>query len=315
MPILELQPQVHGPEWGDSRFSQEGSGAAFPPGLETMFEYNGMIFNKLDQIDKIRITKIDGLSDSDVRDNRENNPSADGETALDAFYGGRTIVFTGRIEAYRLEKLRDMQMAFRQAFSDVGHEYPLIFHAYGFIPDGKGGWKRGPSIARTGQIYCRKNQPITMTEEQVDLRFYREFMLTLRASDPRFTGYLPSFVQWQADAATATNETVTKAVNNGNYPAAPQITLTGPMTNPVLTNLRSGETISFTGTLPVNRKWFIDVGARTLIDTDGNSMFYRMNVSSQFFPIYRGMNEITLSATAMTVGTSMVTMQYRDSWM
>lgn len=315
MPILELQPQVHGAEWGDHLLSQEGSGTAFPPGLETVFEYNGMVFNKLDQVDKIRVTKIDGLFDADIRDNRENNPSSDGETALDAFYSGRTIVYTGRIEAYRLEKLRDMQQAFRQAFADVGKEYPLIFHAYGFIPDGQGGFKRGPSIERTGQIYCRKSQPITMSEEQTDYRFYREFMLTLRASDPRFTAYLSHFFQWQSPAAGAvTNLTVFQALNNGNYPAAPLITLIGPMTNPAVTNLHSGEVLSFTGSIPVNRKWFIDVGAKTLLDLDGNSMFYRMDVASQFFSMYRGMNEIMLSATGMTTASS-VTLEYRDSWM
>ena len=52
-----------------------------------------------------------------------------------------------------------------------------------------------------------------------------------------------------------------KAVNLGNYPAAPQITFTGPMTNPAITNLRSGEVISFTGTVPTGRQWFINVGA------------------------------------------------------
>lgn len=316
MPILELQPQVHGAEWGDIHVSQEGSGTAFPPGLETVFEYNNMVFNKLDQIDKIRVTKIDGFADADIRDNRENNPSSDGETALDSFYSGRTIVFTGRIEAYRLEKLRDMQQAFRQAFADVSKELPLVLHAYGFIPDGQGGFRRGPSIQRTGQIYCRKIQPIQMTEEQTDLRFYREFMLTLRASDPRFTAYLPTFFQWQntAAAASETNLTVFQAINNGNYPAAPVITLIGPMTNPALTNLHTGEVLSFTGAIPAGRRWIIDVGAKTLLDIDGNSMFYRMDVASQFFSMYRGMNEITLSATGLT-SASMVTLEYRDSWM
>lgn len=315
MPILELTPQVHGPEWGSALVSQEGSGLAFPTGLATTFEYNGMIFNKLDQIDKIRVTKIDGLFDADIRDNRENNPSSDGETALDAFYGGRTLVFTGRIEAYRLEKLRDMQQAFREAFVDVGHEYPLIMHTYGFISDGEGGFRRGPSLARTGQIYCKKNQPIQMTEEQVDQRFFREFMLTLRASDPRFTSYLPTFIQWESSASgTATDVIVAQATNIGNYPAAPQITLTGPLTNPAITNLLSGEKISFTGTLPAGRKWFIDVGAKTLIDLDGNSMFYLMDVTSQFFPIYVGMNEITLNATGVTTA-SQVTISFRNSWM
>jgi len=314
MPILELQPRVQGAETGDAFVSLEGSGVAFPTGLATVFEYNNMIFNKLDQIDKIRVSKIDGLFDADIRDNRENNPSSDGETALDAFYGGRTMVFTGRIEAYRLEKLRDMQQAFRQAFADVGNEYPLVFHTYGFIPDDQGGWKRGPSIQRTAQIWCKKNQPIQMTEEQQDFRFFREFMLTLRASDPRFVSYIPNFFQWISGGATATAQKVADAVNIGNYKAAPVISLTGPMTNPKITNTRSGEVISFTGTLPAGRQWFIDVRDKTVLDTDGNSMFYVMDVTSQMFPIYPGLNTINFDATGMTTA-SLITIQFSNSWM
>ena len=284
MPILELQSHVRGAESGDPQLSLEGSGTAFPPGLETVFEFNGMVFNKLDQVDKIRIMKIDGFYDADIRDNRENNPSSDGETALDAFYGGRTIAFTGRIEAYRLEKLRDMQQAFRQAFADVSQEYPLILHAYGFVPDGHGGFTRGPSIQRTGQIFCRKNQPISMTEEQTDQRFYREFLLTLRASDPRFTAYLPSFFQWQSPSSgAATNVLVAQAVNNGNYPAAPQIVLTGPMTNPAITNQLSGEDLLH-GIDPRRPGDHRRGGQDAARYRRGNSMFYRMDVSSGSSP-------------------------------
>jgi hypothetical protein len=314
MPILELTPHPRGAEEGDYRYSLEGSGTAFPPGLELVFEYNQMIFNKLDTIDKIRITRIDGFADADVRDNRENNPSADGEMALDAFYGGRTIAFTGRIEAYRLEKLRDMQQAFRQAFTDIHTEYPLIMHGYGFVDDGNGGIMRGPSLQRTGQIYCKKFQPITMTEEQQDFRFFREFMLTLRASDPRFSSYMPNLSQWQASSAgSVTNAPFPNVINIGNYMALPTIELHGPMTNPVITNTRSNESIKLIGTIAAGNVWTIDVGDKTLLDQTGASLFRTLTVDSDFFPIYPSLNAITMTASGLTTASNVV-VSFRHSW-
>ena len=126
MPLLELTPQAHGAEWGDSKLSQEGSGLAFPTGLETVFEYNGMVFNKLDQVDKIRVQKIDGLFDADIRDNRENNPSS--KTArrrsILSMAGARSSSPAGSRRT-GMEKLRDMQQAFRQAFADVNSGVPV----------------------------------------------------------------------------------------------------------------------------------------------------------------------------------------------
>lgn len=167
-----LLPFAQGLWEGDPSFALEGTGTSQPPGLEAVLEYNGMIFHDRKVVDKYRVLSIDGLSDADIRDVREVNPAAHGETAFDAYYGGRTLLLTGRIEAYTLPKLRDMQQALRTALVDL-QEKPLYF--------------RLGSIDKDVMIRCRKIDKLSMREEQTKYNIYqRDFQISLRASDPRF---------------------------------------------------------------------------------------------------------------------------------
>lgn len=148
-----------------------GTAESIPGGVENQLYYNGLEMNVLTNIDRYRIIEIGGLGDADIRDTRDNNPSSDGETAFNAYYGGRTITLTGRIEAHNLGKLRDMQEAMRGAFATL-EEQPLYFLT--------------GDPTTNHYINCRKSQSLSMGEVQKDHDFYRDFLITLRASDPRF---------------------------------------------------------------------------------------------------------------------------------
>jgi hypothetical protein len=124
-------------------------------------------------IDTFLVMSIDGLGDADIRDDREANPQAHGETAFDALYSGRTLAINGKIRCFTLNKLRDMEQSLRQAFADISQERPLIFHSVGGQADTK--------------IMCKKVAPLSIREEQTNDRFFeRDFLLTVRASNPRF---------------------------------------------------------------------------------------------------------------------------------
>jgi hypothetical protein len=173
MPIV-LPKITPGLGSGDPDQALVGSGESMPPGLEAILEYEGLYLGDTHVVDKIRVNEIAGLDDADVRDSREANPAAHGETPFDAYYGGRTLVITGRIEAYSLQKLRDIQQALRQAFSEL-EEKPLIFRT--------GNWDRDV------MIWCRKINPIQMREIQQNFNYYRDFQVTVRASNPRFLSF------------------------------------------------------------------------------------------------------------------------------
>ena len=92
-------------------------------GLESEFIYNGLLLIQraatATNFTRYKINDIGGFDDADVRDAREVNPARDGEMALPAYYGGRTITFTGKILANNMDQLRRMQQNLRSAFAPL----------------------------------------------------------------------------------------------------------------------------------------------------------------------------------------------------
>lgn len=174
MTIL-LPPKVVGYASGSPEYALFGSGRAVPTGIESQFEYNGIILNDRSTIDKYVVRQVTGFADADVRDSREPNPGSHGETPLESWYGGRTIILSGRIEAYTLEKLRDMQEAFRTAFVSLVDK-PLRV--------------RTASMERDFTIICRKSSSMDGNEQQTDWNFFRDFQVTLRAGRPEFLSFV-----------------------------------------------------------------------------------------------------------------------------
>ena len=95
-------------------------------GVQALIEYNGYVLNDRRQADRIRVTNITGLDDADISDSREVVPGDQGEVAYDAFYRGRTIVMTGRIEAGSLGSLKRLERDLKAAFAPL-IEAPMKF--------------------------------------------------------------------------------------------------------------------------------------------------------------------------------------------
>lgn len=149
-----------------------GSGKSAPSGVDAIIAYNGLVMNNRAWIDSIIVTEIDGFSDPDIRDDRDVNPQEHGETAFESWYGGRTITMKGFIRAFTLDKLRDIEQGMKTAFLTLEEKALVI---------------QGKTLESSVQIYCKKNAPMAWTEvQQSDERFKRDFMITLRASNPRF---------------------------------------------------------------------------------------------------------------------------------
>lgn len=150
------------------------------PGIDAIVEYNGLELNNKTTTSSTAecywVNEIGGLDDADIRDSRELKPQAHGEISYDAWYGGRTITITGYIRAYNLAKMRSMIFDLKQAFSTL-EELPLYLRQTVFDSDGS----QGDMF-----INCRKSASISIKESQGNQKFWREFLVTLRASDPRF---------------------------------------------------------------------------------------------------------------------------------
>ena len=282
---------------------------AFPPGIESRIVFNGLVLNNRSTVDKYRVTRIEGLADADVRDTREPNPSNHGETALDSLYGGRTLTLTGRVEAFTLNKLRAMQQALRSAFVDLTTEKPLIF--------------RTGDTSRDGYLMCKKYQSIAWGEEQQGYNHFRDFMIPLRASNPRWFGYLgqtlgtvfPDAPAAQTAVRVGTSPGALEAFNVGNFLSPPEIILAGPMTNPSVTNLRTGQSFSIVDTIAAGDAYKLDVFKRQLYSlVDGTNKFKTLTIASDLWEIQPGENIITFSADLAGDDAS-VNVLYRSAWM
>jgi hypothetical protein len=224
MPILDTEAFV--PGLGDGlpgHFTLPGSGLAVPAGLEATLEYNSLFLNVQANVDRYRITSIDGLYDADIRDTRDVLSDADGECFYTAFYGGRTIVLNGTIQTYSVSKMRDMQMALRAAFADIRNEYPLIFHL--------------SDVAKDHFIKCKKVASISGTEQQTNLLATRDFQVSLRASNPRFLSWQQNVIDQNFTAGMVTTPIlIGNAHNRGNYYAQPTYRVYGKCTRVTIIN-------------------------------------------------------------------------------
>lgn len=159
-----------------------GTGLSVPSGIDMPISFNGLILNNRQWIDTYVVQKIAGLSDATIRDDRENNPDADGETYFEAYYGGKTFTLSGYIRCFNLAKLDDMEQALRAAFHNIKVEQPMVFH------------HRNPQ--GVAQIMCKKGAELVCDDEQTTENYFRrDFMITMKASNPRIQAKTETLVE------------------------------------------------------------------------------------------------------------------------
>ena len=283
---------------GSSTEALLGTGTAVPGGIECHFKYNGLLFNNTRVIDKIRVTNIAGLDDADVRDSREENPAYEGETPYSSLPGGRTIVFTGRVEAYTLQKLRDMQMAIRNAFIDTSEEKPLYFLT--------------GNSSYNHYIMCKKFSKLQWDEEQTKDNFFRDFQITLRASNPRFLRTTRKY------EVIPYNTPSTSLDNEGNYYSQPIVKFIDNLDNIQLYNDATDETFKFDPAVQIltGSSITVDFAKNTIIDNNGNNVFGYLDPESDWLSLAPGTNNIEIlpGTCGSTDLNGSIQFIYRDSW-
>lgn len=376
-------------------------------GVEAEFTYNGLKLNQtlasVTNYSRYQVTDIGGLDDADVRDARELNPARDGEVALPAYYGGRTITFTGKILAKNLRELRQMQQNLRTAFASLNEQPLVIDNGYNtvqtIIDASLGGVWIGQDSSTTGYfeyrtptnsplvavgqtldfnsivmsgasqnpnfsvtitsldpvtygagqyvhvayynlnypttfyqsvvsgligrvdtslayINARKSAPIQMRESQQGHYPTRDFLVTLRASDPRFYSSATNSVT-RTGSQLATSFPV---VNDGNAVNDPVIKITGPLVSTAggatpqfaIANTSTGQVIGFrfpaAGMATSTSIATINCKTRTI----SGSLAYSDLLSNSVFPGVAGGTN-TFAVSGLT-GTGNVQVIYKNSW-
>ena len=293
MAFVSLRSVIAGFGSGDVTDRVIGSKTAAPGGIESLIEFNQLFMNQREWIDTYVVTDLLGTDDADVRDSRELNPEAHGETPGNAFYGGRTINLQGTIQAKTLWKMQDMKQALRTAFADISVERPLIIH--------------GATLDQTYYIMGKKSQKIDIPEKQeTPNSFNRKFSVMIRCSLPWFLSYKQNYVQYVYQGSDSVSAIVFNVVNEGNFEARPYFELYGPMINPTIINEANGSIVQFNGTIPSGEIWVVDFTTnqpRVFRKSDGLSLWnFVSGLSTEItFDPKPSNNQVYFSATGMTV--------------
>lgn len=100
-------------------------------------------------------------------------------------------------------------------------------------------------------------------------------------------------------AGTAILGTIS-AVNGGDVPISPLITLTGPLINPILTNVTTGQVINLNGmALGSSDLCYIDMttGNKTIVNANGSSLMSYMGTPAQLANFYLAPSPIAAGGT------------------
>lgn len=181
------------------------------------------------------------------------------------------------------------------------------------------------------QISCRKVTKIESEESQGNDSFRRDFMITLRASDPRFVSrklYSISIVPssftltfpgaggftFPADGSGIPLGAYlpTPVINLGRSPAALLVRFYGVMTNPVIYDPVSQRSIGINGTIASGDYIEFDTAKRTVVDSTGTSRYELLTDETSWPELAKGSNLFVLGADAVS-GPGKVTFSYRHS--
>ena len=222
-----------------------------PRGIECLFEYNGLVMNDRRNVNQIRITRVAGLDDPDVRDTREVNPDRDGETPFASLYGGRTISLQGFVQAGNLDYMRYLWRLLKMAFDDISIERELLLRWFDWRDDfmGENSIMEPESVLRdysfdTGgtTITVSNGQLVPLTT--VEKRFFLTY--------PRFQyNDVQGYLDFTTGTTGAINDAILVTKLSGTSHIEAQVTQAamGTGTASLILNKYTGSATSLGGTL------------------------------------------------------------------
>ena len=182
-------------------------------------------------------------------------------------------------------------------------------------------------------VYCRKSAPIDPgDEEQVDWKYQRPFMVTLRASDSRMVSRKPTTVSivpssfglvFPVDGSGLTfpidgsglifgAPLPMPVVNLGRSPASMVIRLYGEMVDPVVYHPLTGKSIGIIGTIADGDYFEFDTGRHIVVDSLGSERYSMLTDETSWPELLRGPNQLHLGANSVS-GVGKIVITYRHS--
>jgi hypothetical protein len=290
---------------GDAGEAVIGTGDSRIRGVDAVWEYNGLIMNYRGWYDTYLITDIDGIDDADIRDKREDRPGEHGEIPYDAFYGGRSIIITGKIRAFSLEKMVDMKQALEEAFNELV-ESPLVVH--------------NANPRNDLFVMARKNQKLVIRETQNNFDFTRDFIISLRASREYFQSRIENYAGF-TDAQIVANTQLSIA-QKGNWQAQPRFVVTGYFPTGFVINLvhpkKGSSQLKLTwpsGTFSASSDFVVDCLNKTITGGPAASnMMQYLDDQSDFLKLHPGATQVSITPNSTRTATAQAAVYWTDNY-
>lgn len=259
------------------------------------------------------LTEITGLDSPDLRESADDLVQMDGGIHGDFFHGRRPVTMTGLILNPPSAAERNVRMT------------KLAQAANALRGDATLAWTPSGSVSQ--YLSLRKQQPTRFTGG-----WQKQFQLALVAADPRIysstlntqtvtasTGGAAGGIgfdlgfDWNFGPATVTGQMFVE--NQGNAETFPVYTITGPGTNPVVYNARTGKNIVLFTTLNAGETLVIDSLNRTVLFNGITSKYSAVDVlSTQWGGLVRGVNDIRIGFFSYTAPASL-RVAWRHAWL
>ncbi len=182
-------------------------------------------------------------------------------------------------------------------------------------------------------IKCRKSGKLELGEQQNNLHPRRDFMVTLRSSEPTFTSRSSHMAIANISIAALTfpasggltfpaegglsflsGSSVLGPTNRGNFLYNPIIRIEGTCFEPAILNTSSGQGLSLNGLSLVSATSYVTINCRdkTIVDNAGNNLYSYMSEDSDWIQVLPGVNAFY---GGTTTGTPELKVWHKSSWL
>lgn len=273
------------------------------------------VFNDPTDADYIgMLSDITGFDSPEVRESADNLVQADGGIHGDFFYGRRPITMSGIIPNVTSPIDRNTKMTkLERATNAMRADATIVW-----TPDG----------GETQFLNVRRQQPLRISGGWV-----KTFQIAMVAADPRIYSYqlynasvvasgaivpagrsYPKTYSYSYGAWSSAILGSLAVTNSGNTASPPLLTITGPGSNPSVTNATTGETLSFFITMGATDTLQVDMLNHTVY-FNGYSLYSAVDFNnSDWWYVQPGSNTINLGWSDFSDGASL-TVEWRNAWL
>lgn len=259
-------------------------------------------------------TPIQGLESPAMRVSAYDKPGEDGAVISAMFYGSRNITLSGFIKGATSAIYEANCVAFLAACATKKDTfgYPVATRI------------TFTTLAGTTYYFDAYLKPPIMDYDKIN---YRRYLLNMVTADPyiyssgaksttisRAIGggaVVPFIVPVTLAPSSGGSGT---AVNSGNGTSYPILTLTGPLTNPYISNATAGKVMQLIYTIASGNTVVINMSQKTIMLNGSSSLLSTKTVDSEWWALVANSNSIQFS-TSTTADTGYLKIDYNDAYL